>query len=73
MYDNMKEPIGHSGEISQTEKDKYDFPCMWNLKNKINEQNRNRLRDTEQVDGCQRGGGLEDWVKKVKGLRSLNW
>ena len=25
----------------------YDFTYMWNLNNKINEQNRNRLIDTE--------------------------
>ena len=38
---------------------------MWNLKNKTNKQNRNRLGYSEQTDGCQRGGGLGDWVRKV--------
>ena len=36
----------------------------------MNEENRNRLIDS---DGCQRGEGLEAWVKKVKGLRSTDW
>lgn len=27
----------------------------------------------EQTDGCQMGGGLRDWVKKVKGLRRTIW
>ena len=26
-----------------------------------------------QIDDCQRGGGLGNWVKKVKGLRTTNW
>ena len=30
-------------------------------------------RDRERTGGCQRGGGLEDWVSEVKGLRSTNW
>ena len=38
-----------------------DFTYMWNLKNKINEQNK--------TDHCQMGGGLGDWMKKGKGLR----
>ena len=31
---------------------------MWNLKNKINEQSKNKLRYREQTGGCQTGGGL---------------
>ena len=50
---------------------------MWNLKNNacINEQTKQKHthRYREQTDGCQRGGGLEGWMKKVKGLRSTNW
>ena len=26
----------------------------------------------EQIDGCYRGGGLGNWVKKVKGVRRDN-
>ena len=47
----------------------YDFTQMWNLMHKINKQNRSRLRYKEQTAGCRRGGGLQGWVKKVKGLR----
>ena len=36
----------------------YDFTYMWNLKNKINEQSKNKLRYREQTGGCQTGGGL---------------
>ena len=48
-------------EISQSEKEKYhDFTYRWNLKNKINKQNRNKLKIQKQTDGCQRGGRLGD-------------
>ena len=45
----MEKPTGYYvGEISQKEKDKYHMiSLMWNLKNKINKQNRNRLIDAE--------------------------
>ena len=48
---------------------------MWNLKNKISEQTKSKqnYRYREHIDGCQRGGGLEGCVKKVKGLRRTNW
>ena len=37
-------------------------------------EKQNRLIDTENIfDGCQMGGWLEGWVKKVKELRSTNW
>ena len=45
----------------------YDSTYTWNLMNKINKQNRNRLMDKKtdwQLPGG-RGGG---WVKEVKGL-----
>lgn len=32
----------------------------------------NRKTHREQSDDCQMGGGLRDWVKKVKELRSTN-
>ena len=38
-------------EISQSEKDRhYDFTYMWNVMNKLNKQNRDRLIDGEQDD-----------------------
>ena len=48
---------------------------MWILKNKVNEETKQKQthRYTEQTDGCQMGAGLGDWVKKVTGLRSTNW
>ena len=47
----------------------YVLTYMWNLKNKINKQNWNRLIDTENKNG----GGLSYWMKEVKGLRGTNW
>ena len=48
---------------------------MWNPENNINEQTKQKQthRYREQTDGCQRGGGMWNWVKKVKGLRSTGW
>ena len=47
-------------EINQTEKDKipYDLIYMWNLKNEINKQNRNRVIDTENKLLVARWDGL---------------
>lgn len=47
---------------------------MWNLKNKVNKQMKQKQthRFKEQTDGYQREGGLMVWVSKVKGL-SANW
>ena len=45
-------------EISQTERDMpYDFTYMWNLK--IKKQNRNKLRDTQNILMVDRWKG--DW------------
>ena len=38
----------------------------------MNKQNRNRLIDIEQTDGCQMGGVLRGGVRKVKELGSTN-
>ena len=53
----------------------YNFTYKWNLKNNINEQTKLKQthRYTEQTDGYQRGGGLKNWMKKVKELRSTDW
>ena len=59
-------------KLSQLEKEKYhnDFTHLWNLKNNINEQTNQKQthRYRAHTDGCQRGGRLEEGVKKVKGL-----
>ena len=41
----------------------------------INEQSKQKQihRYREQIDAWQRGGGLEEWVTKVSGLRSADW
>ena len=71
------EPEGITvSEISQTERQiLYGFIYMWNVKNKINEQTKQKEahRHREQTYGSQREGYLGDWVKKVKQLRSTNW
>ena len=45
-----------------------------NLKNKINEQAeiKQTHRYGEYFDGCQLAGILVGWLKKLKGLRSIN-
>ena len=45
---------------------------MWNLKNNINKQNRNRIIDTDNRLMVTQGRGLGDWVKKAKGLRDTD-
>ena len=47
-------------EISQTKINTIYFTYLWNLKNKINEQTKQKQthRYREQTDGCQMGGGL---------------
>ena len=43
---------------------------VWNLKNNVNEQTKQKQihRYREQIDGCQKGRRLEDWVKKGEGI-----
>ena len=47
----MDEPKGYCAKWSKSDRERkqmpYDFIYMWNLKNKINKQNRNKLIDTE--------------------------
>ena len=46
-----------TSEICQTKR-LYDFPCMWNIKNKTNEQSKqniNRVIDTENKQEFVRG------------------
>ena len=56
-------------EVSQTERQiPCDFTHMWSLTNKIKKQAKQKQthRYREQTAGCQMGGGMEGWVKKVK-------
>ena len=45
-----------------------------NLKNKISKEaeHKQNHRYRECFDGCEMGGVLGGWVKKVKGLRNTN-
>ena len=42
---------------------------LWNLQNKINEQTKWKQTHgySEQIDGCQMGEGLWEWVNKGEG------
>ena len=60
-------------EISQTEKDKYRVISLtWNLKNKMNKQNKQTPRHREQTDSCQAEGEFGEWVKMVQAF-SIHW
>lgn len=61
-------------EVSNIEKDRYyiiSFICR-NQKTKINEQTKQKQSHIykEQTNGSQMAGGLEEWVKMLKELRS---
>ena len=61
LCNSMDEPGEHYAKwnkIVRKSQIPYDFTYMWNLKNKINEQSKNKLRYREQTGGCQTGGGL---------------
>ena len=72
---SMDEPRGYNLSEIRERQIPYDFTYMWNLKNKINTQTKQKQthRQRKQVNGCQRGGRLGDLMKKVKVLRSTNW
>lgn len=52
----------------------HDFTHMWSLKNKVHKPTKQKRthRHGERPDGCQKGR-LEDWVKKVRRLKSTDW
>ena len=61
-------------EISQTEKEKHlmiSLICGTNEQNKQRKQKQTH-RYREPTEGCQREGGLEDWVKS-EGVKNYNW
>ena len=37
----------------------------------MNKQNKNRLIETDQTDGCPKGGGRGERVEKVKGVELI--
>ena len=50
---------------------------MWNLKNAMNNQNRDRLIDAEDTESCQKMGGgrlsEEGWgLRNTNGYRDVN-
>ena len=45
----------------------YDFTHMWNLMNKTNKQNRNRLTDTENRLAAVRGERAGSQVRRGRG------
>ena len=58
ICDNMDGPRGYYAKWNRSERQRKmprDFTCRWNLKNKINEQARQKHnhRYREQIDGCQ--------------------
>ena len=73
----MDGPTGYYAQRNKSVRERqilYDFTYIQNLKNRINEPT--KLKQTqryrERTGGCQKGGGLGHWAKKVKGLRSTN-
>ena len=58
-------------EISQTKTNTIWFPYMWNLKNKINEQTKQKQmhRYKEQTDGSQVGRVLRSLGEKDEGIK----
>ena len=60
----MNGPRGYNAKLNKSERERqipYDFTYMWDLKNKINKQDRNKLIDTENrltAPRADRIGGL---------------
>ena len=57
-------------EVSQRRQIPYDFTYKWNLKNKINKQNSNKL--IENILTIAWWEGMGEWVEKGTGLSSTN-
>ena len=60
--DNMDRPRGYCAELNKSDRGRqmsYEYTYMQTLKNKINEQTKQKKthRYREQTDGCQVGGG----------------
>ena len=64
IYNNMDGPRGYYVKWNKSDRGKQipcDFTCMWNLKNKINKQNRNKLINRE----------TNWWSPHVRGIRGM--
>ena len=68
ICNSMDEPGEYYAEWNKSETNTYDFTSVWNLINKINKQNRNRLIDTENRRTAVRAEGFGGCMKKVKCL-----
>ena len=73
LCDNMDGPGEHYAKWSKPVRERqipYDFTHMWNLKNKMNEQTKQKQthRHREQTEGCRWEG---DWglVEKGEGIK----
>ena len=65
-------------ETSQIGKDKYRMILLTcGIERTININKETKQKQTHgyrnHTDGCQRGGGLGGWVKKMKHLSSTDW
>ena len=71
--DRSKEYYAERNKLDTERQIPYDFTYMRNLKDKINEQAKQKQshRYREQLGHQMGGGGL--WVKKMKRLKSTNW
>ena len=64
-------------EVSQTEKDKYDITCMWNLKYDINEPtylgNTNRIQTEKRLVATKREEEVGEGQTGDFGLENANY
>ena len=70
----MNGPRGYCAEWSKSSRERqmpHDLTYMWNLKNKISIQNRNKLIDTQNILMVSRWEGIEGMSKKRKKLRKI--
>ena len=73
---DIDEPRGYYAKQNKSDRERqipYYLIYMWNLKNKINEQTKQRLIDTENKPMVARWKGAWEWAKKQNGLRSTSW
>ena len=67
----MDRPTGYHAKCNKSDKERQipcDFSYMWNLKNKINKQTKQKQihRCGEQTDVCQRGEGMDEKAEGIK-------
>ena len=49
----------------------YDFTYLWNVMNKISQQSRDRLMDTENTQLSEVGGGVEGGQRRLTGMTKV--